>query len=121
MDGERWKIDHVYLMSKYLRGLNKIEYLMESFNCRPALSKSGIESMGYSTQKLSYVLHELFYKGGLIYCGNKVAYNNLRKISTPILSLKSLRLLALEKITRKKPAPFPDKTVRILNRQRHMG
>ncbi|TLY46268.1 MAG: hypothetical protein E6K54_08510 [Gammaproteobacteria bacterium] len=87
--GERWTLEHVYLMSKYVRGLSKVEYISEAFDCRPALSKSGIELTGYSTHKLSYVLHELHHRGNnLIYLGNDVAYNNLRRICSPVLPLE---------------------------------
>jgi len=99
LDGERWKLEHSFLMSKYLRGLNKVEYLLEAFNCRPALSKSGIQMTGYSTHKLSFLLHELYYKGNLIYCGDKVAYTNLRRICTPILTLEELKALALKRLS----------------------
>jgi len=98
MDGERWRLEHIFLMLKYLRGLNKIEYILEAFNCRPALSKSGIEATGYTTYKMEFLLHELYYAENNIYCGHRVAYNNLRRICSPILSREQLINLALKRL-----------------------
>lgn len=100
-NSNRFKIQHLHLMIKCLRGLNKIEYLQESFSSRSILSKSGVEMMGYSTHKLSYVLPELYYDDGIVYYGtDEIAYQNFRRLYTPVYPLHILRRYAIYNLIR---------------------
>lgn len=100
-NSNRFKKQHLHLMVKCLRGLNKIEYLQESFNARTILSKSGVEMMGYSTHKLSYALPELCYDNETIYYGvNQIAYQNFRRLYTHVYTLNDLRCFAIYNLVR---------------------
>jgi hypothetical protein len=100
-NSNRWRKEHLHLMVKCLRGLTKIEYLQEAFHCRSTLSKSGVEMCGYTTHKLSYALPELYYDNGIVYYGtDQVAYQNLRRLYTPVYPLKLLRSLAIYSLIR---------------------
>lgn len=93
----RWKYEHLYQMTQYLRGMSKIEYISEAFSCRTALSKSGVEFTGYATHKLSYTLPELWYGGdGMIYYGkDQVAFRNIRRLYTPVPSYDYVRKMSI--------------------------
>lgn len=100
-NSNRFNKRHLHLTVKCLRGLNKIEYLQESFSSRSILSKSGVEIMGYSTHKLSYVLPELFYNNGNVYYGlDIIAYENFRRLYTTIYTFDTLRRFAIYNLIR---------------------
>lgn len=79
-------------MVMYLKGMSKIQYIVESFQCRTALSKAGVEITGYITHILSYILHELWLNHDLLICYNdRLAYRSVRRLLTPVYSQKYLR------------------------------
>lgn len=99
-NADRWKYETLSQMIMYLKGMTKIQYIVESFQCRTALSKAGVEITGYITHKLSYILHELWLNNDLqIYYGSdRVAYRSVRRLLTPVNSQSFLRMYSLYKI-----------------------
>lgn len=95
-NADRWKFETLSQMVMYLKGMSKIQYIVESFQCRTALSKAGVEITGYITHKLSYILHELWLNHDLLICYNdRLAYRSVRRLLTPVYSQRYLRSYSL--------------------------